>query len=364
MFKRLIPIILVLFSLLYADEIDDKMRELQNINSRLEKTEQDIKKTADKKKKTEGEIYRTSSLKKQTERNVRSYQQKEKALSDSLSSISNRLLKANEHIGYLRKAQEESMNLLLRVDRSFKAQQIGHRDHRYLKSLILEDNSTINTLKGYRTTLELARDIHGREASKVARNLRNETQKNQKYDSDIKNLTNQSKQLDKEEKALQQLVASLRKDASDLQSLINRLMADSGRMPQSYEFTQIKILWPVRGRILRSFGQETRSYNTSVVSNGIDIAVKEGSNVVAVDDGEVIFSDRYGAQGKLVIIDHKNGYFSLYGYNKDLLVQRGAKVKRGQTIAKSGATGSANEPSLHFELRKDGRAINPLPFFE
>ncbi|HPF09319.1 MAG TPA: M23 family metallopeptidase, partial [Candidatus Cloacimonadota bacterium] len=110
--------------------------------------------------------------------------------------------------------------------------------------------------------------------------------------------------------------------------------------------------------------QETRDYNTSVVSNGIDIAVREGTNVVAVDDGEVIFSDRYGGQGKLLIIDHKNGFFSLYAYNSDLLAARGATVKRGQVIAKSGMTGSASEASLHFELRKDGKAINPVPYFE
>ena len=86
--------------------------------------------------------------------------------------------------------------------------------------------------------------------------------------------------------------------------------------------------------------------------------------MVAVDDGEVIFSDRYGGQGKLIIIDHKNGYFSLYAYNSDLVAAKGAKVKRGQTIARSGMTGSASEPSLHFELRKDGKAINPVPYFE
>ncbi|MDD2683194.1 MAG: M23 family metallopeptidase, partial [Candidatus Cloacimonetes bacterium] len=118
------------------------------------------------------------------------------------------------------------------------------------------------------------------------------------------------------------------------------------------------------GKIIRNFGQETRSYGTSVVSNGIDIAVREGTNVVAVDDGEVIFSDRYGGQGKLLIIDHKNGFFSLYAYNSDLLAARGATVKRGQVIAKSGMTGSASEASLHFELRKDGKAINPVPYFE
>jgi len=141
-------------------------------------------------------------------------------------------------------------------------------------------------------------------------------------------------------------------------------MKQQGKEPSTYQWTGKKIAMPVRGKIIRSFGQETRSYGTSVVSNGIDIAVKEGSSVVASDDGEVIFSDRYGGQGKMIIIDHKNGFFTLYAYCSELLASRGAKVKKGQTIAKSGATGSASEPSLHFELRKDGKAINPLPYLE
>jgi septal ring factor EnvC (AmiA/AmiB activator) len=86
--------------------------------------------------------------------------------------------------------------------------------------------------------------------------------------------------------------------------------------------------------------------------------------VLAVDDGEIIFADRYGGQGKMLIIDHKNGFFSLYGYNSDLLVARGDSVTRGQVIARSGMTGSASAPSLHFELRKDGKAVNPVPYFE
>jgi len=120
----------------------------------------------------------------------------------------------------------------------------------------------------------------------------------------------------------------------------------------------------VRGKVIRGFGQESRAYGTSVTNNGIDIAVAEGTAVVAADDGEVVFADRYGGQGNLVIIDHKNGFFTVYAYNSSISVGMGAKVKKGQTIARSGSTGSAQEPSLHFELRKDGKSVNPLPYLD
>jgi len=206
--------------------------------------------------------------------------------------------------------------------------------------------------------------LHQREANLISRNVKQESSKKVQYDKQIKNLASQTQQLTKEEKKLQDQINQLKKDSASLESLINQLMAQQGKEPSTYKFTGKKIAWPLRGKIIRSFGQETRSYGTSVVSNGIDIAAPEGTSVVAADDGEVIFSDRYGGQGKMIIIDHKNGFFTLYAYCRELLAGRGAKVKKGQVIAKSGMTGSASQPSLHCELRKDGRAINPTAYLE
>lgn len=363
--KPLIIILLLLCSVvLFADDLDDKVRQLQQLQSQLETTEQKAKQTSQKKKQTETEIQRTASLKRLTDQNVQRFRSEEKVLRDSLNEVQRRLASANDRLSGLHNAQNAELNLLLRVDRSNAPRQISHRDHRYLKSLLVQHKRDIDILNGYKISLLQSQALHSSEAARVNRDLRTENTKSSRYNTQIRNLTNESKKLSKEEQDLQKRIAKLRNDASELESLISRLMADSGRTLPSYQFTKIKIAWPLKGKIIRNFGQETKSYNTSVVSNGIDIAVREGTNVSAVDDGEVIFSDRYGGQGKMIIIDHKNGYFSLYGYNSDLLVNKGATVRRGQVIARSGMTGSASEASLHFELRKDGKAINPLPYFE
>lgn len=365
MSKKLILIFLLICGIaLYADEIDDKMRELQRLQTELENAEKKAAQTAEQKKKAESEIQRTSSLKRITDQNVKKYRMQERELRDSLSVVQQRLQLASDRLDNLHLAQNQELNVLLRVDRSFKSQALNHRDHRYLKHLIEQNRRSIDIVEGFKVSLEHSKDSTSREAALVNRDLRNENRKSKDYNKKISNLNQQTRKLTKEEKALQSQISQLRKDAAALETLISRLMEDSGRTPSSYQFTKIKIAWPVKGKIIRNFGQETRSYGTSVVSNGIDIAVREGTNVVAVDDGEVIFSDRYGGQGKLLIIDHKNGFFSLYAYNSDLLAARGATVKRGQVIAKSGMTGSASEASLHFELRKDGKAINPVPYFE
>nr|MDK2850668.1 hypothetical protein [Candidatus Cloacimonadota bacterium] len=350
--------------LLYADELDDKVRELQRLQSELESAEAKARETAELKKDTETKIQRTDSLRRITDQNLSRYRRAERTVRDSLIKVERQIQLAKSRLEQLHSVQEDQLELLIKIDRSYRYLDQKHRDQRYLCALINQSQDRINHLMGYSDNLIRAQHIKSSEASRINKDLKAEDKKRRRYSTEIRNLTSQSQKLSQEEQALQARIARMRQDATQLQNLINRLMEESGKQPSSYQFTQIKIAWPVRGEVIRNFGQETRSYNTSVVSNGIDIAVREGSNVVAVDDGEVIFADRYGAQGKMIIIDHQNGYYSLYGYNSDLLVSRGSKVTRGQIIARSGMTGSANVPSLHFELRKDGAAINPLPFFE
>ncbi len=360
--KLLVVLLCVLVATCFSDELEDKMKQLREVQKQLESTEQKAKQTATKKKQTESDIQRTSSLKKRTDANLQKLRKDEKVAQDSLQSVSQRLAAAEMRLSDLHREQNTELDMLLRVDRSFKKQNINHRDHRYLKTFIEGSRRKIDILSGYKISLAQAQELHRNEAIKVSRNVKQESSKKFQYEKQIKNLATQSKKLTDEERKLQAQVEKLKKDSASLEGLIAQLMKQQGKEPSSYQFTGKKIAWPVRGKIIRSYGQETRSYGTSVVNNGIDIAVKEGTSVVAADDGEVIFSDRYGGQGKMIIIDHKNGFFTLYAYNNELLVGRGTKVKKGQTIAKSGMSGSASEPSLHFELRKDGKAINPLPY--
>lgn len=360
----LVIIVCIICTIAYADELDDKVRQLREVQKQLESTQQKVKQTETKKKQAESEIQRTSSLKKRTEENLRKLKQDEMIARDSLKSVQQRLEQAENKLSFMHSQQNTELNMLLRVHKSYKAQDINHRDHRYLQQFAIGTRKQIDILTGFRVSLTHEKELRQSEAIKVTRGVRDESNKNNQYEKTIKNLSNQTKQLSAEQKKLQAQVEKLKKDSTALESLVNQLMAKQGKEPSSYQFTGKKIAWPLRGKIVRSFGEETRSYGTSVVNNGIDIAAPEGTRVVAADDGEVIFSDRYGGQGKLIIIDHKNGFFTLYAYNSELLVAKGAKVKRGQAIAKSGMTGSATQASLHFELRKDGRAINPVPYLE
>lgn len=119
--------------------------------------------------------------------------------------------------------------------------------------------------------------------------------------------------------------------------------------------------WPVPGSVRQRFG--AAAGNRRGLSNGIDIAAAEGTPALAVHGGTVAFADTFAGYGKLVILDHGSQAFSLYGNLLEIAVARGARVERGQPVGSVGfaLTGAAG---LYFELRVDGRAVDPLQWLK
>lgn len=123
--------------------------------------------------------------------------------------------------------------------------------------------------------------------------------------------------------------------------------------------------WPVEGRISSYFGKrENPIHGGDDFHSGIDISVPSGTPVKATADGIVSFSGWSGGSGNLVVIEHGMGYSTFYGHNRSNLVKVGQRVKRGDIIAYSGVTGNATGPHSHYEIWKDGRPVNPMPFLE
>ena len=122
-----------------------------------------------------------------------------------------------------------------------------------------------------------------------------------------------------------------------------------------------KMRWPVRGRVIQGYGR-TAGGRTN---DGIDIAVPEGTPVKAAENGVVIYAgDGLKEFGNTVLVRHEDGLVSVYGHASELNVKRGDKVRRGQDIARSGMSGSADMPKLHFEVRKDSAPVDPATFLE
>lgn len=112
--------------------------------------------------------------------------------------------------------------------------------------------------------------------------------------------------------------------------------------------------WPVRGRIIQSFGQSNQ---------GINISVPEGTEVRAAEGGVVAYVGELNKNlGNLVLVKHPGGYVTAYAHTKDFAVKPGDTIKRGQVIARAGQTGNVTSPQLHFELRKGAKPVDPREF--
>ena len=121
----------------------------------------------------------------------------------------------------------------------------------------------------------------------------------------------------------------------------------------------ITLVWPVEGPVISTFGQRSRGWHA-----GIDITAEMGSQVYAAAAGTVVYSGWIRAYGQVVKIQHSNGFITLYAHNQKNMVEVGEDVEAGQLIATVGRSGHATGPHVHFEVRRDGKAYNPLHLLE
>jgi septal ring factor EnvC (AmiA/AmiB activator) len=141
----------------------------------------------------------------------------------------------------------------------------------------------------------------------------------------------------------------------ELRRSINNLAL--GDQQQSFASLKGKLPWPVDGRLLNRWGS---SYaNGDLNRQGVVLAAREGEDVRAIHHGRVVYSDWFSSSGLLLIIDHGDGYMSLYAHNQSLFRDVGEWVSQGEIIAAAGNTGGQETASLYFEIRHNGDAINP-----
>jgi murein DD-endopeptidase MepM/ murein hydrolase activator NlpD len=117
--------------------------------------------------------------------------------------------------------------------------------------------------------------------------------------------------------------------------------------------------WPVRGRIIAGFGPKSNGQQ----NDGINLSVPEGTPIKAAEDGVVAYAgNELKGYGNLVLIRHPNGFVTAYAHASEVLVKRGDAIKRGQTIAKAGQTGTVSSPQVHFEIRKGSSPVDPTQY--
>jgi septal ring factor EnvC (AmiA/AmiB activator) len=125
-----------------------------------------------------------------------------------------------------------------------------------------------------------------------------------------------------------------------------------------------RLEWPVRGEVTAPFGKVKHpEFAAEVFRNGIDIDAPIGEEIKAVEKGRIIYAERFSGYGKMVIVDHGERYFTIYGHLAEIFKKTGDEVKRGEVIGKVGESDLVTGAKLYFEMRKDGRSLDPAPWF-
>ena len=164
----------------------------------------------------------------------------------------------------------------------------------------------------------------------------------------IKNKDQQLRKINRDHKRLEQLLEAVEQTLANI------------KIPGDYRpFTKLKgkLPWPVKGKPKNRFGYKRNGSNLRW--QGLNIAAKEGADVKAIHHGRIVFADWFRGSGLLIIIDHGDGYMSLYAHNESLLKETGEWVVAGETISTVGNSGGQQRAGLYFEIRHNGKPTDP-----
>jgi septal ring factor EnvC (AmiA/AmiB activator) len=172
-------------------------------------------------------------------------------------------------------------------------------------------------------------------------------------EAETKNRAKEMERLKDQQGGLEKLVRELRRALER----VEKFPTDS---KDAFAKLRGKLAWPAAGKLSASFGQVRAG---GVKWDGVLVAGSQGSPVRAVYHGRVVYADWLSGLGLLTIIDHGDGYLSLYGHSERLYKEVGERVTAGDTIATVGDSGGRSSPALYFEIRKGGRPVDPRPWF-
>ncbi|MDR2430656.1 MAG: peptidoglycan DD-metalloendopeptidase family protein [Candidatus Margulisbacteria bacterium] len=368
MFIQKIILLCLVLSLGWAASIADKQKELQRIQSELERNQRLLQQTRVK----ENASLRDLAL---LNRGLSKVQNDLKYNQKKLSEHTEVLQQTGEELDRNETEYKRRMAVSrLRIREMYKTQDIGWL------ALLLTNRSfsgLIDNTHYYRKILE--RDLANLERvrsvkQEIARKKENLEYQKKLIESTKKSIEQQKILYERRSKQQEQLYTHLRaqrikyekesdallKNSQEVEAMIKKMILEN---PNAEARGSGKYIWPVKGPLTSYYGRRVHPiFKIAKMHTGLDIGVAHGTPIKAADAGIVTFSDWWGGYGRCIIIDHGRGYATLYAHMSKQLVKKGAAVNKGQAIGNVGATGYATGPHLHFEVRRNGETVDPLPY--
>jgi murein hydrolase activator len=374
-------VIAVLLSLAALTAAADKKEELLELKGRIEALTKELADAEESKSAAAGqlreseraisnanrELARLNTELKESNRELTELQSQRRALEREIGSEKKHLAALLRQMN--RGQEKEALKLLLEGEDPSALS----RDLAYYKYLAQARSQFLGSLKSNLEALETVtaaaheksaeiEDLQSRQAKEklaLEEQRRNRTQALQQLAKQIREQRSEISTLKDNEARLTQLIERLAKAAKPKQRpLENERTPQRGDQAGEFQRMKGKLSLPVKGELRNRFGAPKEDSDLSW--KGLLILASPGAQVHAIAAGKVVFSDWLRGFGNLVILDHGEGYMSLYGHNETLLREVGDAVNSGDTVAEVGNTGGGANSGLYFEMRHQGKPFDPL----
>ena len=378
--RRAFPYLLV-FLVFYASQLDAASvnKDLEGLKRKIEREQQGINQV----RKKEGSVLQAlAKLERDLEKKTKDLNSTNSKLATILSEMQSKETEAQRLKLSLNQRREFLMRRAVALYRSQRGDDpfsllgadvplgVLFQHKRYLEATVLFDRELVRKLSEEATSQEnvkreLARkkeelDYQQRVLAEVQNSIRKDGEKKKQL------LASLRQEKDGRVRALKELEqAALR-----LQKMIDEMSRRGvGKLPELPAGTGLdamkgKLEWPVRGEVTGGFGKTRHpEFSAEVFRNGIDIDAPIGEEIKAVEKGRIVFAERFSGYGKMVIIDHGERYFSIYAHLSEIIKKTGDTIRRGEILGRVGDSDSLAGSRLYFEMRKDGKSFDPLPWF-
>lgn len=351
----------------------------QETEKKLVKIQEQIRKSQQKLEQKHGELGSLEKLLREAEQSIGNLNQQLVATEASLNQSQEKIAKLQAEEKQLQKQLSKHHDILYAQIRS-EYQYGGQQKLKLLLNQQKPEKLGRNLI--YYDYLHSARLSEIDKATKVLQSV-NEVQAEILQTEEIakqakRSLLNEKQSLEQAQKQRKSAISSLNSNVSSekgklanlegnekqLKGLIEKLRLALAEIPvvdksKGFSISQGKLYWPVVGKPSNKFGQKRNSARSKLNWQGVFIPSTEGNNVRSIYHGRVAFAEWMRGLGLLIIVDHGDGYMSLYGHNQSLFKQVGEWIEAGEKLATVGNSGGNNAPGLYFEIRKQGSPINP-----
>lgn len=362
-----------------ADGTVDRKKELQRIKREMEEKKRRIRKAGKRERSVLGEIEKIEKTIQSQDAELSREQRRLREAEAALADVEKNTAVVEQDLSRLKGSYRDRVRALYKMGRSGYAVGIFSSESmtaavkrvKYLEIVAEQDRSVIAE---YRKAL----DSLSRQQSEIAGRKEEISGRRQEIRSRQDGLAAERKKkstllasVRKEKELYEQVLEELEESSQDLWALIKREEEEKRkaartapaqpRAPSPALSGRGKLPWPVNGKVVTPYGRQRHpQFGTVVFRRGIEIEVREGEPVRAVSSGHVAFADWYKGYGKLLILEHSAGLYSLYGYLSRLDLKKGDAVVAGQVIGLAGDTGGLKGSKLYFEVRRHGEAEDPL----